>query len=466
MGAWLEEKDVILPLDPTWNVVEYQIPRRKDLTDRDILDIIQSPIASKSLLELARSRKKVAIVVDDISRPTPANKLLPHVFSALHDAGVEDHQVRIVIAVGAHRPLSEKEISLKFGQDIAGRYKIRNHCFAGDSLKHLGVSCHGVPITMDDWVAEADLKIGIGSIIPHDAAGYSGGGKLLVPGVSGFATLLSLHALFEKRGRGILENTGRDLDFRDCIESIAHHVGLDFIINCVVGQGRELVGLFAGDMIEAYKRAASFAESLYTFQISKKLAEETDIVLFNSYPLDVDPDQLLKAAAPAEVFPNAQVVLFNAALDETMYRGINLKSKSLTGKKGYRAGRTFLPRQSGRRKIMIRTMIRKSGIVPLMTRINPVYKRLRSMQKDYDVFKDECKQRSINLDSDNKCEISSRDDLVVVSGNLCETDFYQRFPDGLLFKTWEDAQTALNRYHRMPRVVALHSSTLQIPMVV
>ena len=464
-GAWMEERDIILSFDSSWDVREYTLPVRPVLTDRDIRHTLQHPVASSRISDLAAGKKQVVLIVDDISRPTPANRILPFVLEELEMAGIPDERIRLVIAVGAHRPLSEKEMCLKFGADILRRFAIRNHDFAGQSLKFTGVSSHGIPILLDEWVARADLKIGIGSIIPHDAAGFSGGGKLIVPGVSGFPTLLSLHALFEKRGRGVLDRPADRLDFRTCIEQIARQAGLDFVVNCVVQSERKLAGLFAGDMIQAYQNGAEFARSLYAFKISRDLAEQTDIVLINSYPLDVDPDQLLKAAAPAVAFPNAQVVLINAALDENMYRGINVKSKSLAGKKGYRAGRTFLPISSSPRKRMIREMIRKSRIVPLATRIPPVYRRLRDMQRNYTAFTEECERRDKIWHGSRRGAIMSRDDLIVISPSLCEADFYRRFPDGLLFRTWDKARTALKDFHKNPGVVALHSGTLQIPVI-
>jgi len=465
-GAWLEERDMILSLDPDWAVSEYNLGTHRVLTDKDIRKILQNPVSSPGIRELAVGKKQVALIMDDISRPTPANRILPYVLKELRLAGIPDKSIRLVIAVGAHRPLSKKEMILKFGADIVKRFPIRNHNFACQSLKYTGISSHGVPIWLDEWVADADLKIGIGSIIPHDAAGFSGGGKLIVPGVSGFPTLLSLHALFEKRGRGVLKAPADKLDFRICIEQIARRTGLDFIINCVVQKERELAGLFAGDMELAYQKGAVFARSLYSFEISKDMADKTDIVLINSYPLDVDPDQLLKAAAPAVAFPNAQVVLVNAAIDENMYRGINVKSKSLTGKKGYRAGRSFLPVSSGPGKRMIRDIIRKSRVIPLATQIPPVYKRLRDMQRKYSVFAEECKGRDKQWHGSRRSAIQSKDDLIVLSPRLCETDFYRRFPDGLLFRTWDETKAALNCFHKKPRVVALHSGTLQIPDLV
>ena len=199
-GAWLEERDVSVPIDPGWQVHVHRLQDSKPVRDSDILKTFANPTGTKQLSELVKGKKRIVIIVDDLSRPTPAHRFFPYILKELKEGGVTEESIRIVVAVGGHRPLSKVEINLKIGKSAAEKFPVRNHDFASSDLVSMGKIGHGIPVHIDPWVAEADFKIGIGSIIPHDSAGFSGGGKCIVPGVSGFATLLCFHGLFQKNG--------------------------------------------------------------------------------------------------------------------------------------------------------------------------------------------------------------------------------------------------------------------------
>jgi len=248
-GAWLEERDVSISFDKDWQVRVYRLQKARPLQDSDIQNAFSNPTGTKRLSELAKGKKRVVIIVDDLSRPTPAHRFIPTILRELKEAGVGEKSIRMVVAVGGHRPLSDSEIKLKVGESHAERFPIRNHDFASPDLVSMGKIGHGIPMHIDPWVAEADFKIGIGSLIPHDSAGFSGGGKCIVPGVSGFATLLCFHGLFQKRGRGVPTPSAAEEDFRHCIDAIIQKIGLDFIVNCVVHEKREVVNVVAGDPV-------------------------------------------------------------------------------------------------------------------------------------------------------------------------------------------------------------------------
>jgi len=463
-GAWLADRTICLEMPAGWHVSVFPLRRMKVLGDRDIETAFACPVGQSRISERARGKQRIAVIVDDISRPTPAHRLIPPLLRELKSAGISNHQIRFIVAVGNHRPLSRQEMIWKLGEPVVSRYPVRNHNFAASDLVCLGTGKWGVPLWLDAWVAEADMKIGIGSIIPHDAAGFSGGGKCVIPGVSGFPTLLALHGLFEKRGRG--EQQGDSDDFRSCIDSLAGMAGLDTVINTVVDEKRNPVGLVTGDMIGAFEAGAAMARSCYTFTVRRDMAEKTDIVLLNAYPLDMDPDQLLKAVAPAIVFPHARVVLYNEATDGTMFRGLNVKSRSLTGGKGCRVGRSFLPQPAGNRKRMLRRIIRKSRILPLALKVPGLFEKMRRQQRNYEAHQMYCEAVRPDERYRENSDAVHNDSLIVVSPHLSPVDFYRRFPDGRLFKNWQQARHTLESMVPDARIAVLPSAPLQIPEVI
>jgi len=253
---------------------------------------IANPIDSAPLRDLARRGKRVAIAVDDITRSTPCRTILPVVVDELVAAGVSARDVKIIIALGTHRKMSEEEILGRYGEEVVSRIEIVNHD-AGDkdALIDLGQTPSGTPIIVNRSFYEADVRVAIGNVIPHMYAGWSGGAKAVQPGVSSEATTYSTHIaaaripLEELVGK--VENPVR-LE----IERVAQRVGLDFILNTVLNYRGELVKAFAGDMVRAHREAVRLAEGIYC----PTIPQVADIVLASSHPADIDYWQAIKGA--------------------------------------------------------------------------------------------------------------------------------------------------------------------------
>ncbi|HBQ63691.1 MAG TPA: hypothetical protein DD727_01935, partial [Clostridiales bacterium] len=162
---------------------------------------LASPIALPPLAGLAKGGQKVAIVVDDYSRPTPTHLMLPLLFEELQAVGVRDEDITIVFAYGTHRfHTLEEKIKLlggdrpEEGEAILRKYRVWDHdCRDEANLRYLGKTSRGTPVHINRFVAEADLRILTGLIKPHSAAGYTGGGKAILPGVSSRQTIISDH---------------------------------------------------------------------------------------------------------------------------------------------------------------------------------------------------------------------------------------------------------------------------------
>jgi len=258
---------------------------------------LANPIGSRPLWELAQKGKKVAIAVDDITRSTPCRSILPVVIDELAKAGVSARDIKIIIALGTHRKMSEEEVLERYGEEIVSRIEIVNHDARDpDELIDLGQTPSGTPIIVNRVFYEADVKVAIGNVIPHMYAGWSGGAKAVQPGVSSEATTYSTHIAAARIP--LEELVGKvENPVRREMERVAQGVGLNFILNTVLNERGELVKAFAGDMVLAHREAVRLAGSIYC----PKIPPAADIVLVSSHPADIDYWQAIKGAVVASL---------------------------------------------------------------------------------------------------------------------------------------------------------------------
>jgi nickel-dependent lactate racemase len=278
-SAWYNEKEINLKIPSSWEIKVVKPKETEAVNDRQIRKAISSPIKSKTIKELAKSKDNATILVDDLTRPTPANKVLPFIINELRKGGIPLHKILIVLAVGTHRPLLFEDLKKKLGKEVANSIETVNH-LPYEGLEYLGESSRGTPIYINKFVARAGLKIGVGSVIPYlpKGTGFGGGAKILVPGVSGIETIAHHHSI-EGGELGQIEN-----NMRKNIEEIALRVGLDFIVNVTINERREINGVFAGDVIKAHRKGAEYARNIYNFGSLPK----GDVAIVNAYPFDVD----------------------------------------------------------------------------------------------------------------------------------------------------------------------------------
>ena len=262
----------------------------------EISRALANPIQSVSLRELATGKQKVVIVADDNTRCTPTGIIIPLLLDEFNAAGVPDENISLIIALGTHRFMTDEEILQKFGKETLSRVAIRNHPFR-DAGAHvdLGITENGGRIQVNREVFEADFKIGVGSIVPHHICGFSGGAKIIQPGVSGEATTAYTHLLSARAPRsylGILDNP-----VRKEMDAIARRVGLHTILNTVLNRHGEVVGVFFGDVTAAFHAGVKRALDVYAVELPR----EADIVLSSSHPCDLDFWQAHKTQYPSDL---------------------------------------------------------------------------------------------------------------------------------------------------------------------
>ena len=281
----------------------------------EYLRVLKNPYGAARLKDIAQGRKRVVILVSDYTRAVPAKILLPPLIDELHQAGISESQITIIITGGLHRPSTREEIAQIVGDDWVKRLTVVNHnALDLDRLTFLGKTKRGTPVWINSLVAESDLCIALGQIEPHEYAGFTGGRKSILPGVSGEETIRFNHSpeMIEHplAKPGMLEGNPIHEDMVEC----ALMAGIDFIVNVVLNRDLKIVGAFAGDMLEAHSKGVDFVNSFSRVEIST----QPDIIITTpGKPLDVDFYQSLKAliAVDAIASPETIVVFYSNCQD-------------------------------------------------------------------------------------------------------------------------------------------------------
>jgi nickel-dependent lactate racemase len=254
--------------------------QRPELDDRELAHAIRNPIASPPIRELARSKRKAVVVFDDMTRPTPVHRIAPVVVEELVAGGIDEEQISFVCALGTHGALSQIELGKKVGLEILERFRVYNHnCYENCTV--IGTTSRGTRLAVNREVMSADLKVAIGCVTAHANTGFSGGGKIILPGVSHIDSIAHYHLEVPKEAPESvgLGNFDRNV-MRFDIEEAARLAGLDFKIDVVVNERGETSGVFAGDFIEAHEKAVAEAKVLYALHPKPS---GKDIVIANAF---------------------------------------------------------------------------------------------------------------------------------------------------------------------------------------
>jgi lactate racemase len=273
---------------PAQSFAYYAEPRKVPESGNEkesLREVLENPVGTPPLNELLRPGMKVLILTDDNTRPTPKKLIVSVVVDNLRKAGIKDRDLEILIALGTHRYMSQTEILETFGPELAESIRISNHEWAdSNQLVDLGITPDGTRIIVNKKVIEADFVIGVGSIVPHSEAGWSGGGKIIQPGVCGWETTGATH-LLAATDPNFLQIAGTvDNRVRSEIEYIAGRAGLDFIVNVVLGPKGKIYRAVGGHPIGAHRKGVEYAKELYECAIP----ELAEVVVVGAYPADLD----------------------------------------------------------------------------------------------------------------------------------------------------------------------------------
>jgi len=259
---------------------------------------LANPIGTRPLAELAKGKKTACVVVCDITRPVPNKLILPPVLRTLEAAGIPRSGITILVATGLHRPNEGEELVELVGEFVATHYRCENHFGKDrDSHEYLGTTPNGVPAWIDKRFTQAELKITTGLIEPHLMAGYSGGRKVICPGIAALETVKVWHGPrfleHPKADAGSVE--GNPVHAENTL--IAKMAGCDFIVNVCIDGKRKITWLGAGDMIRAWEHGVQFCRDT----VKSGVPAACDVVVTScaGYPLDTTWYQAVKGLTGA-----------------------------------------------------------------------------------------------------------------------------------------------------------------------
>ncbi len=319
--AWHGAKELILPLPDSWqaeicNMAGHDRPSMKPV---EIVEVIKNPIDMPPLRDYARSKHEVVIIFDDMTRVTRVAGIVPHVLEELAAAGIKDQQIRFIAAGGCHAAMNRLDFEKKLGTNVLKRFPVYNHAPYGHSA-YVNTTSRGTKLHINAEVMKCDLKIGIGSVVPHIMAGFGGGGKIVLPGVAAYGTIVALHSPQVSSettgvrdtvtGMGMIEDNPRRRDINEAVEM----VGLDMKIDALVNSWGETAVLFAGSPVPTYDITLKAAREHYLTPGAK----DKDIVIANTYAKANEAISGLLAAFPSVSQRGGDVVLIANAPEGQM----------------------------------------------------------------------------------------------------------------------------------------------------
>ncbi len=284
--AWHGDDLLELKFPDAWEVITCKMNGHHSpkLDEAGMRKAFANPIGTKTIAELAKERTEAVIIIDDMTRPTRIADFIHIVLEELKEGGIKDENIRFVMALGAHGAYVRTDFVKKLGEDVVARYPVYNHNVY-ENCTLMGKTTRATRVFVNSEVAKCDLKIGIGSIVPHLYTGFGGGAKILFPGVCSMESIEANHeslrhtAVQASQGSEIALGKYKQNAMRLDMVEAARIAGLDIIINSLVNCNRDNTALFVGDVEEAYLAGAAIAEHHYATQIQK----DADIIIANCY---------------------------------------------------------------------------------------------------------------------------------------------------------------------------------------
>ena len=276
--AWYDDKELELELPESWDVTVCRMKGHdaRPLSDDGIRKAFADPTGAKTIRELAKGEKEVAILFDDMTRATPTAILIPYVLEELAAAGIPDDNIRFIAAIGAHGSMNGIDFRKKLGDEVMGRFLAYNHN-PYENCTPLGFTSLGTPVSVNSEFISCDLKIGIGSIVPHPF-GFGGGSKIILPGIAAMETIDANHTRL-----GLSPTVGmakyQDNVLRQDMEEAARMAGLDIKVDAILNLKREVTDLVVGEPIAEFAAGVKLATEHY----ATDMVRDADIVIANCY---------------------------------------------------------------------------------------------------------------------------------------------------------------------------------------
>ncbi len=303
---------VELPDERTTSIEPTYVPGLPD-AEGAITAALRNPLNAPPLRRIVKPHHTVAISVCDITRPMPSKTLLPLLLGELRHVPAEN--IVILVATGTHRPNTPAELDEMLGGDVVAKYEVANHdAFDADSLVHMG-SADGIPIYLNRRWVESDIRITTGFVEPHFFAGFSGGPKMVAPGLAGFDTIMPLHNAAMIEHPNARWGVTRGNPIHDAIRQIARLTGVHFSVDVTINREQRITSVYAGELFAVHSAACAVASRLAMQPVS----EPFDVVVTSNsgYPLDQNLYQAVKGmSAAAQVVRQGGTIICAAECSE------------------------------------------------------------------------------------------------------------------------------------------------------
>jgi len=284
--AWYDNNELELQFPASWDVTTCYMRghNRPPLSEQGFREAFANPIGTKPIRDLARGKSEVVILFDDMSRPTRVAEIVPYLLEELGAAGVKDDSIRFIAALGAHGALTRVDFAKKLGEAVLGRFPVYNHN-PYENCTFVGNTSRGTRLEINSEFMACDLKIGIGSILPHPLTGFNGGGKIILPGVASMDSIAYNHGTLPAEAMARGEDIGtwigkfEENELRLDTAEAAQMAGLAIKIDAVINGRGETTALFVGDPTSAHIEGVKLAQEVYATQP----VEGQDIAVMNTY---------------------------------------------------------------------------------------------------------------------------------------------------------------------------------------
>jgi len=293
-----QDKKEYFDLPKRWELLHFveaengaSIPSIGQMT-REALSKSAGPLPFQTLLSRAKS---IAIIVDDATRPTPVAEILGAFLSHLEGSGFSREKITIVVAIGTHETMEREALEARLGEGVLSRYKVVQHNAKQGDLVPIQIPNDGRIVKINPAVAQADLKVGISSVLPHPMAGYGGGPKIVMPGICNFDFIRDHHMKNVGHPRSAAGVTKGNPFHEDCMR-VAQAARLDYSLNCVYNQKGQIIRIIGGSLESAFGEAVD----LCLQKLGHKFEEKVDVTIASTYP-HTHGHQLFKGLSAPDV---------------------------------------------------------------------------------------------------------------------------------------------------------------------